>query len=182
MRTVEGGAYRQGRRDRHAGARRHRQFPDLFQDGASAAQAGRPVPASRDHAPRQEPAGPQAQEAARIRRADAIHLSRRRARSHRPHGYQSRAHGFEIHDVEGWREHYQRTCRFWHDRLLGQYDAACARSAGRRRGSGSSISPPARSPSSATASAFYQTLASKRVKGPAACRRRAPIFTGDRRK
>jgi cyclopropane-fatty-acyl-phospholipid synthase len=25
--------------------------------------------------------------------------------------------GFEIHDVEGWREHYQRTCRIWHDRL-----------------------------------------------------------------
>jgi cyclopropane-fatty-acyl-phospholipid synthase len=33
--------------------------------------------------------------------------------------------GFEIHDVEGWREHYQRTCRFWHDRLLANYDAAC---------------------------------------------------------
>ena len=29
-------------------------------------------------------------------------------------------HGFEIHDVEGWREHYQRTCRFWHDRLRRQ--------------------------------------------------------------
>ncbi len=26
-------------------------------------------------------------------------------------------HGFEVHDVEGWREHYQRTCRIWHDRL-----------------------------------------------------------------
>ena len=26
--------------------------------------------------------------------------------------------GFEVHDVEGWREHYARTCRFWHDRLL----------------------------------------------------------------
>ena len=26
-------------------------------------------------------------------------------------------HGFEVHDVEGWREHYQRTCRLWHDRL-----------------------------------------------------------------
>ena len=33
-------------------------------------------------------------------------------------------HGFEIHDVEGWREHYQRTCRMWHDRLLANYDAA----------------------------------------------------------
>jgi len=32
--------------------------------------------------------------------------------------------GFEIHDVEGWREHYQRTCRHWHDRLLANMDAA----------------------------------------------------------
>ena len=36
------------------------------------------------------------------------------------------AGGFEVHDVEDWREHYQRTCRFWHDRLLKNYDAACA--------------------------------------------------------
>ncbi len=32
--------------------------------------------------------------------------------------------GFEVHDVEAWREHYQRTCRRWHDRLLANYDAA----------------------------------------------------------
>jgi cyclopropane-fatty-acyl-phospholipid synthase len=35
-------------------------------------------------------------------------------------------HGFEVHDVEGWREHYQRTCRHWHDRLLANYDQAVA--------------------------------------------------------
>ncbi len=35
-------------------------------------------------------------------------------------------HGFEIHDVEAWREHYQRTCRFWHDRLKARYEEACA--------------------------------------------------------
>ncbi len=34
--------------------------------------------------------------------------------------------GFEVHDVEGWREHYQRTCRHWHDRLLANYEAAVA--------------------------------------------------------
>ena len=34
--------------------------------------------------------------------------------------------GFEVHDVEGWREHYQRTCRLWHDRLLANYDKAVA--------------------------------------------------------
>lgn len=32
--------------------------------------------------------------------------------------------GFEVHDVEGWREHYARTCRLWHDRLLANRDAA----------------------------------------------------------
>jgi cyclopropane-fatty-acyl-phospholipid synthase len=32
--------------------------------------------------------------------------------------------GFEVHDVEGWREHYARTCRLWHDRLLANYDEA----------------------------------------------------------
>ena len=35
-------------------------------------------------------------------------------------------HGFEVRDVEGWREHYARTCRAWHDRLEANYDAAVA--------------------------------------------------------
>jgi cyclopropane-fatty-acyl-phospholipid synthase len=34
-------------------------------------------------------------------------------------------HGFEVRDVESWREHYQRTCRMWHDRLLARYEDAC---------------------------------------------------------
>ncbi|MBV9590072.1 MAG: class I SAM-dependent methyltransferase, partial [Hyphomicrobiales bacterium] len=34
--------------------------------------------------------------------------------------------GFEVHDVEGWREHYQRTCRHWHDRLVSRLDDADA--------------------------------------------------------
>jgi cyclopropane-fatty-acyl-phospholipid synthase len=33
-------------------------------------------------------------------------------------------HGFEVHDVEALREHYQRTCKHWHDRLLANYDAS----------------------------------------------------------
>ena len=33
-------------------------------------------------------------------------------------------HGFEVHDVEAWREHYARTTRLWHDRLLANYAAA----------------------------------------------------------
>jgi len=31
---------------------------------------------------------------------------------------------FEIHDVEGWRRHYARTCRLWHDRLTQRRDEA----------------------------------------------------------
>jgi cyclopropane-fatty-acyl-phospholipid synthase len=34
--------------------------------------------------------------------------------------------GFEVRDVESWREHYQRTCRLWHDRLLARWDEASA--------------------------------------------------------
>ena len=33
-------------------------------------------------------------------------------------------HGFEVHDVEAWREHYARTTRLWHDRLLANLAAA----------------------------------------------------------
>jgi cyclopropane-fatty-acyl-phospholipid synthase len=33
-------------------------------------------------------------------------------------------HGFEVHDVEAWREHYARTTRLWHDRLRANYEAA----------------------------------------------------------
>lgn len=29
-------------------------------------------------------------------------------------------YGFEVHDVEAWREHYARTTRLWHDRLSGK--------------------------------------------------------------
>jgi cyclopropane-fatty-acyl-phospholipid synthase len=33
-------------------------------------------------------------------------------------------HGFEVHDIESWREHYVRTCRHWHDRLMARHDEA----------------------------------------------------------
>jgi cyclopropane-fatty-acyl-phospholipid synthase len=32
--------------------------------------------------------------------------------------------GFEIRDVEGWREHYKRTCQAWYDRLLANREAS----------------------------------------------------------
>lgn len=35
-------------------------------------------------------------------------------------------HGFEVHDVEAWREHYARTCRLWTQRLHANREAAIA--------------------------------------------------------
>lgn len=34
--------------------------------------------------------------------------------------------GFEVHDVEGWRMHYARTCRLWSERLAARKDEAIA--------------------------------------------------------
>ncbi len=34
--------------------------------------------------------------------------------------------GFEVRDVEGWREHYARTCKAWHDRLEANRAASVA--------------------------------------------------------
>ena len=34
--------------------------------------------------------------------------------------------GFEVHDVEGWREHFQKTCRLWAERLHARKDEAIA--------------------------------------------------------
>jgi len=74
--------------------------------------------------------------------------------------------GFEVHDVEAWREHYQRTCRLWHDRLLVNYDAA-------RLEVGEVTARVWLVYLAACSIAFernncgiYQTLASRRVKGP----------------
>ncbi|MFD2249023.1 cyclopropane-fatty-acyl-phospholipid synthase [Pseudochelatococcus lubricantis] len=35
-------------------------------------------------------------------------------------------HGFEVHDVEAWREHYARTTRLWCERLVANRDKAIA--------------------------------------------------------
>jgi len=75
-------------------------------------------------------------------------------------------HGFEIHDVEGWREHYQRTCRFWHDRLAANYDAAC-KEAGEVNTRIWLVYLAACSITfERNNCGLYQTLSSKRVKGP----------------
>ena len=74
-------------------------------------------------------------------------------------------HGFEVHDVEAWREHYARTCRLWHDRLLGNREAA-EREVGREKTrlwlaylAGVSIA------FERNTLRIFQTLASKRSKG-----------------
>lgn len=36
------------------------------------------------------------------------------------------ANGFEVHDVEAWREHYARTTRLWAERLMANKEAAIA--------------------------------------------------------
>jgi len=75
-------------------------------------------------------------------------------------------HGFEVHDVEGWREHYARTCRLWHDRLLASMAAAEAE-VGRDKSrlwlaylAGMAIA------FERGTVGVYQTLASKRKRGP----------------
>lgn len=75
-------------------------------------------------------------------------------------------HGFEVHDVEGWREHYARTCRLWHDRLFANREPA-------EREVGSVTTRLWLAYLAGCSIAFerntvgiYQTLASKRVRGP----------------
>ena len=73
---------RQDQLDRHVRTRRRRRnFDTLFRHGAAAAEAWRPLPASRDHPARQgRHAARTGEEAAGVRGADALHLSRRRTR------------------------------------------------------------------------------------------------------
>jgi cyclopropane-fatty-acyl-phospholipid synthase len=75
-------------------------------------------------------------------------------------------HGFEIHDVEGWREHYQRTCKFWHDRLVANYDAACKEVGEVTTRIWIVYLAACSIVFQRNSCGLYQTLASKRVKGP----------------
>ncbi len=76
-------------------------------------------------------------------------------------------YGFEVHDVEAWREHYARTTRFWHDRLLAHFEAA-EQEVGRVKVrlwlaylAGCSLG------FERASIGIFQTLASKRTRGPA---------------
>jgi cyclopropane-fatty-acyl-phospholipid synthase len=74
---------------------------------------------------------------------------------------------FEVHDVEGWREHYQRTTRLWHDRLLARRaDAEAEVGAEKTRMwllylAGCSLA------FERGAVGIFQTVASRRTRGPA---------------
>jgi cyclopropane-fatty-acyl-phospholipid synthase len=75
-------------------------------------------------------------------------------------------HGFEVHDVENWREHYARTTRLWHDRLHANR-AAAEREVGSVKTrlwlaylAGCSLG------FERAAMAVFQTLTSKRTRGP----------------
>lgn len=76
------------------------------------------------------------------------------------------SHGFEVHDVEGWREHYARTCRLWCERLAANREAA-ERQVGAAKTrlwllylAGCSLG------FERNTLGIFQTLASKRARGP----------------
>jgi cyclopropane-fatty-acyl-phospholipid synthase len=75
-------------------------------------------------------------------------------------------YGFEVHDVEDWREHYQRTCRHWHDRLNANFQSAVAEVGSVKARlwliylAGCSLA------FGQNSIRVYQTLASKRQRGP----------------
>jgi cyclopropane-fatty-acyl-phospholipid synthase len=77
-------------------------------------------------------------------------------------------HGFEIRDVECWREHYQRTCRFWHDRLRARFDEAVAEVGETTARLYLAYLAACAITFERNSAGVYQTLAVKRFKGPSA--------------
>jgi cyclopropane-fatty-acyl-phospholipid synthase len=75
-------------------------------------------------------------------------------------------YGFEVHDVEGWREHYARTTRLWHDRLMANLEAV-EREVGHDKARLwiAYLAVVSLAFTNGTVGIF-QTLASKRVRGP----------------
>jgi cyclopropane-fatty-acyl-phospholipid synthase len=76
--------------------------------------------------------------------------------------------GFEIHDVEGWRAHYQRTCKFWHDRLIANYEAASSEVGEVKTRVWIAYLAACSITFERNNAGVYQTLASRRMKAPAA--------------
>ena len=75
-------------------------------------------------------------------------------------------HGFEVHDVEQLREHYQRTCRLWHDRLVENETAAIAEVGAVKTRMWIAYLAACSIAFERNTVGLYQTLASKRRRGP----------------
>jgi cyclopropane-fatty-acyl-phospholipid synthase len=75
-------------------------------------------------------------------------------------------HGFEVHDVEQLREHYWRTCRLWHDRLLANEAAAVTEIGAVKTRMWIAYLAACAIAFERNTVGLYQTLASKRRRGP----------------
>jgi len=76
-------------------------------------------------------------------------------------------YGFEVHDVEAWREHYARTTRLWHDRLSSNRTAAEGEVGAVKTRLWVAYLAAASIGFTQNSVGIFQTLASKRVRGPA---------------
>ncbi|MEO8740850.1 MAG: cyclopropane-fatty-acyl-phospholipid synthase family protein [Casimicrobiaceae bacterium] len=75
-------------------------------------------------------------------------------------------HGFEVHDVEAWREHYARTTRLWHDSLSAKREAAEREVGTVKTRLWTAYLAAASIGFARNSIGIFQTLASKRVRGP----------------
>jgi cyclopropane-fatty-acyl-phospholipid synthase len=75
-------------------------------------------------------------------------------------------HGFEVHDVEAWREHYARTTRLWHDRLFANRAAAAREVGAVKTRLWIAYLAAASIGFTRNSVGIFQTLASKRKRGP----------------
>ena len=75
-------------------------------------------------------------------------------------------YGFEVHDVEAWREHYARTTRLWHDRLSANRAAAEREVGAVKTRLWIAYLASASIGFMRNSVGIFQTLASKRVRGP----------------
>ena len=75
-------------------------------------------------------------------------------------------YGFEVHDVEAWREHYARTTRLWHDRLFANRTAAEHEVGSVKTRLWIAYLAGVSSGFTRNSVGIFQTLASKRTRGP----------------
>ena len=75
-------------------------------------------------------------------------------------------YGFEVHDVEAWREHYARTTRLWHDRLFTNRAAAEREVGAVKTRLWIAYLAGVSTGFTRNSVGIFQTLASKRMRGP----------------